>query len=160
MSASGSVQAGGTATVTLDLNNDREVASQTSRRQGQRHSVTPALVIGGVGLVVAGVGAALMVGGVSEGSAAGDLLTALGNGQPCAAKTPPAGCTTLATLQSGHDVFVNTGTGFLIAGGAALAAGLGYGLWASFSTPSDSTAITLLPVASPSGGALLLHGTF
>jgi PEGA domain len=158
------VQAAGTATVTLDLNNASAVASQASRRQGQHPSIAPAIVLGGVGLALAGVGAALLVGGVSKGSAAGDLLADLQNGnpnaQPCAAATPAAGCTTLASLRSGHDVFVGTGTGFLIAGGAALAAALGYGLWASFSTPSDSTALTLLPVASPSGGALLLHGTF
>ncbi len=161
VSASGSVQAGGTANVTLDLNNASEVASQTSRRQGQRHSMTPAVVLGGVGLVVAGVGAALYVGGASKGSAADELLAELqsgGSSLPCTKAT--LGCNTLKDLRSGHDLFVNTGTVFLIAGGAALAAAFGYGLWASFSTPSDSTALTLLPVASPSGGALLLHGTF
>ena len=36
-----------------------------------------------------------------------------------------------------------------------IATAVGYGLWATFSTPPDrTTAFTLAPVASPSGGGL------
>jgi hypothetical protein len=152
------VEARGTATLTLDLAAEGAVAG--SHHVAERTSATPAYVLGAVGLIVAGAGAALYATGASKGSAADALLAELQAGYsstPCAPSHP--GCVTLANLRLGHDTFTEVGAGVLIGGGALLAAGLIYGLRAS-SSPSRSALLTLAPVASPSGGGLLAHGTF
>lgn len=73
----------------------------------------------------------------------------------------------LAGLRSSHDNWANAGTGALIGGGALLAAGLMYGLWATFATPSEHVSVGFAPVisptspaGSPAGGIFVAHGTF
>jgi hypothetical protein len=153
------VQARGTATVTLDLAAEGAVAS--SHRVAERRSLAPAYVLGAVGLVAVGAGAALYATGASKGSAADALLAELiiadKSHQPCASYN--GGCTTLANLRSGHDTFTEVGAGVLIGGGALLAAALVYGLRASSPAPQGALLI-LAPVASPSGGGFLARGTF
>jgi hypothetical protein len=159
-----SIQPGGTAEVTLDLMNETAVA--TSRRTPPRRSLAPAFVMGGIGIVAAGIGAALYAAGAAKGSAAGALLAELqaapGAGTyPCAGATPAAGCNTLATLRSGHDTFENAGAGMLIAGGALLGVGLIYGLVTTYSAPPPSgSALTITPAVWASGAGLGAAGTF
>ena len=158
-----SVRAGGTAEVALDLTNEN--AANGNHGTGERRSLTPAFVMGGLGLVAAGVGAALFTAGAARGWAADSLLIDLRGSntasQPCAGASPAAGCTTLASLRSGHDTFVNAGTGVLIGGGVLLGAALVYGLRAAFSTSSPTrSGLTLTPTASASGLGLGAAGTF
>jgi hypothetical protein len=158
-----SVQAGGTAEVTLDLTN--ESAAATSRRVPERKSLTPAYVIGGIGAVAAGVGAALFAVGATKGAAADSLLSDLqakGSSDPCAGASPALGCNTLQSLRSGHDTFANAGAGTLLAGGALLGVGLVYGLRAAFSNPAPgrSSGLTITPTAWASGAGLGAAGTF
>jgi hypothetical protein len=150
------VQARGTVSVALEL-------AAESRRSGglpQNRNTAPAYVLGGLGFAAAGVGAALYAAGATKGGAADALLTELrgsGGAQPC--RTAVAGCATIKSLREGHDTFVNAGSGLLIGGGALLAAGIIYGLWAT--APSRSSAsLGVTPIASPAGGGLLLNGTF
>src|SRR5262249_40286553 len=119
----------------------------------------PAYVLGAFGVAGLGVGAVLYAVGLSKGAAADDLLADLKSAgpTPCAPKT--AGCSTLASLRSGHDTFVNAGTGVLAGGGALVAAGIVYGLWAAFSAPPERTGLILAP--APGGGLVAgMHGTF
>jgi hypothetical protein len=151
------VKPNGTATLTLDLAGQGSVAQ--GHPLGARRSLAPAYVLGGIGAVALAVGGALYAVGATKGSAADDLLLDLQTTSPNPCGTAP-GCKTLANLRSGHDTFVNAGTGVLAGGGALAGAGLVYGLWAAFSTPPDRTGLTLVPVAMPVGGGLRLHGTF
>jgi hypothetical protein len=155
-----SVQAGGTAEVTLDLMN--EAASATNHRTPERRSLTPAFVMGSIGIVAAGIGVALYAAGAAKGAAAdsllGELQTAYPN--PCAGNPAP-GCTTLASLRSGHDTFVNVGGGMLGAGGALLGVALIYGLVTVYSGASPSrSGLTITPTAWASGAGLGAAGTF
>src|SRR5262249_33982602 len=70
-----SVRAGGTAEVALDLTNEN--AANGNHGTGERRSLTPAFVMGGLGLVAAGVGAALFAAGAAKGSAADSILAEL-----------------------------------------------------------------------------------
>jgi PEGA domain len=155
-----SVQARGTTTLKLDLAAGSTGGS--THHFAERRSVTPAYVLGAVGLIAAGAGAALYAVGATKGAAADALLaelqTANTSKTPCA--TYIGGCNTLASLRSGHDTFTDVGAGVLIGGGALLAVGLIYGVRASAAPATDRAGLTLVPVASPSGGGVLAHGTF
>jgi hypothetical protein len=152
------VAAQGTATLTLDLAGEGAIA--TSHRSAGARSRTPAYVLGALGIATAGVGAALLAAGASYGGAADNLLTDLQtvSSQPCLTAT--RGCQTLKSMRQSHDTFINAGTGVLAGAGALLAATLIYGLWASAAPAADKKGIGVTPIATPNGGALLLHGTF
>jgi hypothetical protein len=148
----------GTVTLALDLAGEGTIAA--SHRPYSPRSKTPAIVLGALGLTVAGVGAALFAVGQADGGAADNLLAELKttSSQPCT--NGAAGCQTLVSLRQSHDTFVNTGTGVLIGGGALLTAALITGLWANATPSFGHASVQLEPVASPQGGTLLLHGTF
>jgi PEGA domain len=155
------VKAQGTAALTIDLAGQGAVA--TARRAPVVRSITPAYVLGGIGVVAAGVGAALYAAGATKGGAADALLAELQagyGGTPCS--SGKVGCATLLSLRSGHDTFINTGTGVFVGSGAFVGAALVYGLWATFTPPPDRdhAAFFLAPAASPGGGGLFAHGTF
>jgi hypothetical protein len=156
------VKAGGTATLTIDLAGEGVVA-QSHRTTGTRNP-TPGYVLAGFGVVGIGIGAALWAAAVSKGSAADDLLGALRADYPTRGNVVcqpySSTCALLASLRSSHDALGAGGTGALAAGGALLGAGLIYGLWAAFSTPSEHVTVGLAPAASPTGGGLFAHGTF
>jgi hypothetical protein len=165
------VKPGGTAVLKIDLAGEGAVA-QSQRVTGSR-SVAPAYVMGALGLVALGAGAAFYAAALSKGDAAGDLLGALQTDYPSqgtspCAPTTHAACSTLQSLRSNHDTFANAGTGFLAGGGALAAAALVYGLWATFSPPPverPSTTGRALPVnvgvtVSPGTGGLWLRGAF
>jgi hypothetical protein len=157
-----SVKAGGTTTLTIDLAGEG-VVGQSHHTTGTRNP-TPAYVLAGLGAAGIGVGAALYAASLSKGAAADDVLAALRTDYPGRGTAPcnPASsvCGALAALRSSHDTYANAGTGALAAGGALLGAGLVYGLWAAFSTPSDHVSVGLAPVVSPAGSGLFAHGTF
>jgi PEGA domain len=152
----------GTTTLTLDLAGQGAVV--TARHITEPRSVTPAYVLGGLGVVAAGVGAVLYATGASKGSAADELLAELQGGygtSPCSSGS--VGCTTLKSLRSSHDTFINTSAGVFAGSGALVGTALLYGLWATFAPPPerDHTAVFLAPSLSPAGGGgLFAHGTF
>jgi len=151
------VKANGTATLALDLTGD--TAAVAHHRAGASPSRAPAYVLGAFGIAGLGVGAALYAAGLSKGSAADALLVELETTGPAPCTTGTAGCATLKSLRSGHDTYVNAGTGVLAGGGALLAAGLVYGLWATFSTPPERIGVTLTP-ATGGGVVVGTHGSF
>jgi hypothetical protein len=158
------VPAQGTATLSLDLAGEGAIA--TSHQLPKGRSRTPAYVMGAIGLVGAGAGAALWAAGFSKGAAADSLLTELQttSSQPCVSGT--AGCQTLKSLRQQHDTLVNVGTGVVVASGALLGATLIYALWAT-AAPAPATgsirsipSIRFAPAASPQGGSFMLEGSF
>jgi hypothetical protein len=152
------VAAQGTATLALDLASEGPTA--TSHRLPEPRSKTPAFVLGGITLLTAGVGAALYAYGASQGSAADNLLNELQTttSQPCISGA--LGCQTLKSMRQTHDTFVNAGTGMLIVSGGFGAATLIYALWATARPSSASRGLSITPVASSQGGALMLRGSF
>ncbi len=153
-----SVPASGTAEVALTLT-DEAVSGRGSGLPARR-SRTPAYVLGGLTLVTAGIGAALVAAGASKGSAADGLLGELQSGYGTSAPCPTnVGCSTLSDLRSGHDSLVNAGIGFFGVSGALLVTTVIYGLWAS-RAPDYNAGLRFAPVASSSGGGLTVKGAF
>ena len=143
----------GTAAVKIELAPGGHTPNPYARQTRTR---VPFYVLGGVGLVAVGTGAALFAAALSKGAAANDLLVELKTCQPA-----QVGCKTLKSLRSGHDTYVNLGTGALAGGGALLGAAVLYGVWAfAGAAPSSTGALTLTPVATPSGGGVWMTGRF
>ena len=160
--AATTVPARGTTTLTLDLAGEGAVAT-TIRRPSANRSAAPAYVLGTLGLVAGGVGAALYAYGAGKGSAADGLLLELDGAygtRPCLPAN--TGCATLQSLRQSHDTFANAGTGLLAGGGVLLGAALVYGVWATFAPPPDREhgSLSFAPMAAPGGAGLLAHGTF
>jgi hypothetical protein len=123
-----------------------------------------------------GAGAALFAAGAAKGSAADNVLAALGT---CTGQMPSAACPALKSLRTDHDTLVNAGTGVLIGGGALAGAAIVYGLWATFAPPpeeprrsissrrssvdvwaSRAPRIVVAPMVAASGGGVGLVGAF
>lgn len=130
---------------------------------GGERSKVPGIVVGGVGVVAAIVGAALV--GVASGKLSENVTIAPkdANGNPVCGKTPRAGedpgCTTLrdnAEFALGPG---NAGIGILAGGGVMIAAGA---LWLLIPSKKAATAKTsrVLPVVGTDGGGLVLTGSF
>ena len=158
------VPARGTAAVKIELAPGGRTPNPYARPERTR---VPFFVLGGLGLVSAGVGAALYAAALSKGAAADDVLAELAAAHPVSPSQPgpckPAspGCGSVQSLRAGHDRFMNAGTGALIGGGVLIGAAVLYGVWAFAGVaPSSTGAVTLAPVATPSGGGLWLTGTF
>jgi hypothetical protein len=151
------VQANGTAEITLDLAGESDVGRSRPEPIAPR-SRTPAYVLGGLTLVAAGVGAALVAGGAAQGSAGDSLLGELqgaGGKYPC--PTAP-GCATLQSLRSGHDTWINAGIGVFGVDGALLGATIIYSLWAT--RAPERASLSFAPVASAGSGGIVARGAF
>jgi hypothetical protein len=164
---------GGSAALKLDLAGEGTVAQ--SQKVTRHRSVAPAYVLGAIGAVAAGFGAAYEAAAFAKGSAGDDLLGALIRDYPAQGSNPCYGsthtaCTTLSNLRQSHDTFSNVGTGLLAGGGALIGVGVIYGLWATFSEPPSerraqirrdriTVDVGAAPFAKGSAG-LSIHGTF
>lgn len=151
----------GTAGVKIELVAGGRTPNPFARATRTR---VPFFVLGGVGLVTVGTGAALLAAGLSRGAAADTVLAELGAAYPHqAAPCAPAhaGCASVKSLRAGRDTFMNAGAGALAGGGVLLGAAILYGVWAfAGDAPSSTGALTLAPVATPSGGGLWMTGRF
>jgi hypothetical protein len=123
----------------------------------------PAIVLGGVAVIAAGVGGALL--GVAGGKAsdARDQATAL-KGVRC---TPPpgtntnAGCTTLVDTANSADSLHNAGIGLFIGAGVAGVAAVTYLLLPPRAAKkASSTGVRATPLVGPDGAALMVSGSF
>jgi tetratricopeptide (TPR) repeat protein len=157
------VPARGAAALKIELVPGGRSANPYARSERTR---VPFYVMGGLGLVAVGAGAALYAAALSKGAAADDVLAELATRYPnqtTVCRPVHEGCLTAYSLRSGHDTFANAGTGALIGGGVLIGVAVLYGAWAfAGSAPSSSSIgrITLAPVATPSGGGMWMTGTF
>jgi hypothetical protein len=122
----------------------------------QPRSLTPALVVGGVGLVGIIVGAALV--GTAEGKKGEGLKLhdELGSEAGCAAD--PTKCKAMRDAFAATDALGNGGVAAFVLGGLAGAAAVGYVLLPSRKPKTGKVAI--LPVAAPGTGGFLISGAF
>lgn len=120
-------------------------------------SMVPAYVAAGVAVAAIGGGIGARLAGDAKGARADDLLAGLGGGAPCAASDPPDSCASIRRLRAGHDALVNAGTGLLVGGAVALAAGVAYG---AVARRRNEAAVAVVPTGSLTGGGLLIQGSF
>lgn len=122
----------------------------------QPRSLTPALVVGGVGVVGVIIGAALV--GTAEGrkSEGLKLHDDLGDEAGCAAN--PVDCKSMRDHFAAADAMGNGGIAAFVLGGLAGVGAAGYMLIPSRKPQTGKVAI--LPVAGPSTGGLLFSGSF
>lgn len=129
----------------------------------QPRSKMPAIALGGVAIVAAVVGGALL--GVAGGKAsdANDQAAKL-KGARCVA--PPgtntnAACTTLVNTASSADTLHNAGIGMFIGAGVAGVAAVTYLLLPPRAAKkASSTGVRATPLVGPEGAALLVSGSF
>lgn len=120
-------------------------------------SMVPAYVAGGVAVAAIGAGIGARLAGDGKGARADELLAGLGGGAPCAAADPPDSCASIRRLRADHDALVNAGTGLLVGGALALAAGVAYG---AIARRRNEAAVAVVPAGSLTGGGLLIQGSF
>jgi hypothetical protein len=136
-----------------------------NRYASASRSKVPFFLLGGLGLVAGGVGAALYAAAATKASAAEDILAERGGDYPCK-NTKATGCPTVLSLRQGHDKLANIGTGLLVGGGVLIGAAALTGVWAfgtgssSSSSRGPSRGVALAPAVSPDGAGLWLSGSF
>jgi PEGA domain-containing protein len=126
-------------------------------------SKVPAIVLGGVAVIAAGVGGALL--GVAGGKASDANTQAEGlKGARCVA--PPGtntneGCTKLVDTAKSADSLHNAGIGLFIGAGVAGVAAVTYLLLPPRAAKkASSTGVRATPLVGPDGAALLVSGSF
>jgi hypothetical protein len=129
----------------------------------EKRSVVPAVVLGGVAVIAAAVGGALL--GVSGGKAS-DANTQAANLKGARCVAPPgtntnAACTTLVDTAKSAGTLHNAGIGVFVGAGIAGVAAVTYLLLPSRATKKASnTGVRATPLVSPDGAALLVSGSF
>ena len=135
----------------------------TTGAPGGPRSKVPGFVIGGVGVVAALAGAALV--GVASAKLDENLAIAPrdANGNPLCAKTPlagePEGCKAIRSNAEFINAGGNAGVGLLIGGGVLIAGAVVYLLIPS-KKAADTKSSRVVPVVGRDGGGLVLTGSF
>ena len=130
----------------------------------EKRSVVPALVLGGVALVAAGVGGALFTVSKGKESDANTLIGTL-NAQkrhclPSNNNTDPD-CVAIVNGLGSADTLHNAAIGMFIGAGAAGAAALGYFIWSRpGATKSTGIDVKVTPVAGVGHGGVVISGSF
>lgn len=129
---------------------------------GGERSKLPGIVVGGVGVVAALVGAALVGVASAQGGDVHTNVPRLPNGDPACGRNPAPGedplCGEYRSKAEGASTLGNAGVGLLIGGGVIAAAGVVYLLLPS--KKSDTKSSRVFPVVSQNGGGLVLTGSF
>lgn len=161
------VTAGGGATLSLS---PKAVADRDRFERKAGPSPWPAV---GLAVVGAGLGVVGIVEFTQASKKASDADTMLADirtaakaaGQdgtaPCSAAKPDARCAELKDLRAQRDKQVDVGAGLAIAGGALLAGGIAYAVWA-FGLPASDTRrrYAIAPVVTPNSAGLWAVGSF
>ena len=153
--------------MTIPMLQDIAVASSIASPEppASHRSLAPAFVVGGVGVVGVGVGAAMLAvaaGALSDAKARSATLRA--GGQSCDATftnyAGPASCDALAKKASSVDALHNGGLIPLVVGSAALGGALLYALWPASAAPRATSRLRAQPMLSRSEGGVLVSGSF
>jgi hypothetical protein len=130
----------------------------------EKRSVVPAVVLGGVALVAAGVGGALFAvgnGKKSDANALIDKLNTAGTHCPNLATNKAPDCVAIVTGLDAADTLHNAAIDMFIGAGAAGAAALGYFIWSRPGTKKTTGLdVKAAPVAGAGHGGIVISGAF
>lgn len=147
--------------VQIDKGASRDVSLPLSAVEEKRRSIVPAVVMGGIGGVVAVTGAVLMGLGASKRSDARSLAVQTSHSCVVHDPAPQGACAQLASEATQADRLWNGGlVAFAVAGAAAVGA-TAYALWPAPRRDAGSArSLRVVPLASANGGGVVFSGSF
>jgi tetratricopeptide (TPR) repeat protein len=146
------------ARVDVAIGEEEEVSLALERGRG------PLFAFGAATLALAGLGAGFLVAAGDKASEADGMLEDLrkqkGTDVVCPRENATGDCAEIKSLRESHDTFVDVGTGALVAGGVALAAGIAYVVWPKPAADPKTGSLVIAPSLGPRETGVWVSGSF